>query len=773
MEQIRRIEINGKDYEIKGDSVFIRYSANADGTGFTETWSEGQNYMGFASGLEAPTRNTDYTWVNMGYGNIEQYVQEYVPKVATRNLADLTFENASIDTAHGTFTARTTGVNYSASEEYIAVTGGESYTLSWVQNDVWSQMYIHEYKADKTFIKNTNAGTHNKNFLTVTTDDECAFIRVHFYSFEDTPWSDLVPDKLQIELGTEATKYVVPTIIDYKIIDLNGHPDMADVVRQQDMEGAMGGYVPKIPSRNLADLTFKDAEINDNTGVMQNGNGVNYSASEEYIAVTGGEYYTLSWAFYGGTSWLHIHQYNANKEFIGKHSKNGIAVYKNEPTVVQLAENCAYIRIRFYSYTTDQVWSDLVPDKLQIELGCVATPYIKPYVVDTDELDVESINSKGIDYVAYGLPVLEFNGDITGMNKDNSVTLAYTYGDRTGSCTLKWQGNSSLKYPKKNYTVKFDNAFEAKEGWGKQKKYCLKANYIDFTHSRNIGCAKLWGGVVKSRTPANATLNALPNAGAIDGFPICVVINGEHKGLYTFNIPKDGWMFGMGSGTQEAILCAENAQDGRSTFRAEALLDESDWSIEYQSDGFTDDAVRTSFNRLVRACINSDGTDLDTTIAQYLDWESAIDYYVHCLISLNYDGLSKNCLMVTYDGIKWFFSAYDMDSTFGLSWDGSGFIKATSGDINHPTTHRIFELIKTYKADRLKARYKELVNGALSEETIIETFANFVGSIPKALLDEEVKIWTTLPSTSVNNVSQIIDFNRRRRAYIDPQIESL
>jgi hypothetical protein len=85
----------------------------------------------------------------------------------------------------------------------------------------------------------------------------------------------------------------------------------------------------------------------------------------------------------------------------------------------------------------------------------------------------------------------------------------------------------------------------------------------------------------------------------------------------------------------------------------------------------------------------------------------------------------------------------------------------------------VFELIKLYKADELKARYKELVNGALSEEAVIETFTNFIGSIPKALLDEEVKIWPTLPSTSVNNVTQIIDFYRRRRAYIDPQIEAL
>lgn len=43
-------------------NAFIRYSANADGTDFTETWSEGQLYVGFATGLEAPTNKEEYEW---------------------------------------------------------------------------------------------------------------------------------------------------------------------------------------------------------------------------------------------------------------------------------------------------------------------------------------------------------------------------------------------------------------------------------------------------------------------------------------------------------------------------------------------------------------------------------------------------------------------------------------------------------------------------------------------------------------------------------------
>ena len=46
-----------------GDSVFARYSAYADGTNFTETWSPGLNYIGIATGQTCPTNKSDFVWV--------------------------------------------------------------------------------------------------------------------------------------------------------------------------------------------------------------------------------------------------------------------------------------------------------------------------------------------------------------------------------------------------------------------------------------------------------------------------------------------------------------------------------------------------------------------------------------------------------------------------------------------------------------------------------------------------------------------------------------
>lgn len=396
-------------------------------------------------------------------------------------------------------------------------------------------------------------------------------------------------------------------------------------------------------------------------------------------------------------------------------------------------------------------------------------------------IDVQAVNALiadalKFDPTLYGLPILYLEGDTADMTKDDSVDLAYVYGERSGTASVKWQGSSSLNYPKKNYTVKFDTAFEAVEGWGEQKKYCLKANYIDFSHSRNVCGAKLWGKIVASRNSVNENLATCPNYGAVDGFPVCMVINGEYHGVYTFNIPKDAWMANMGNGAQEAILCADLNSEA-DAFKAEATVggNYTDFELEYVTN--EDDAgwVQTSLNNLIRACINSDGTDLDTTIAEMLDWDSAIDYYIFTALINHYDGVVKNYLLFTYDGVKWMFSAYDMDSIFGLYPDGKLWWNAKDGmTLAHLNgRHRVFNLIYTYKKDALKARYKKLRDTVLSEDNVQHIFRNFANQIPYLMLDADNRKWPTIPSTNINNVQQALDWYRLRVARIDKEIESI
>jgi len=378
------------------------------------------------------------------------------------------------------------------------------------------------------------------------------------------------------------------------------------------------------------------------------------------------------------------------------------------------------------------------------------------------------------DYKAYNLPILYLSGDITLMYKDDAVDLAYVYGSMKGTASVKWQGSSSIAYPKKNYTIKFDTAFEAKEGWGAQKKYCTKANWIDFSHSRNLVSANLWGQICEER--GGDPLADCPNYGAVDGFPIVIVINDEFMGVYTFNIPKDGWMANLPTegATQEAILCADVTGIDATRLKGPATLD-GDFEVEYITDEDNTEWAKTSLNALINACVNSDGSDLDTTIAAMLDWDRAIDYYIFTVLLRGDDMVDKNYLLIKRGDSPWLFGGYDMDCTFGLYWDGSKFIEANilTKFAGVAETHRLMNLIYTYKRDELIARYKHLRNTVMSEDNIALAFLNFAGVFPRPLMDEDNRKWPTIPNTNVNNVQQAIDWYRRRCIVIDKEINAL
>lgn len=401
------------------------------------------------------------------------------------------------------------------------------------------------------------------------------------------------------------------------------------------------------------------------------------------------------------------------------------------------------------------------------------------YTLSKEDTTLEEVKKLlKFDPTPYGLPILRLNGSTANMSKDDAVTLDYVYGELSGTCTCKWQGSSSVRYAKKNYTVKFDQAFEAKEGWGAQKKYCLKANFIDPSHARNLVAARLWGQIIASRSTADANLAACPNYGAVDGFPCIIMLNDEFHGLYTWNIPKDGWMlnFPTDGAMRECILCAEgvNASGGEAFKATENALDVG-FSLEYITNENDTGWALNSLNNLISACIASDGTDLDTTLAAMIDWDSVIDYFCFSAALGNYDGIIKNYLLYTRDGTKWHMGAYDLDCLWGNWWDGSKFIGVNDG--SYPahliSKHRLLELAGRYKASKIKSRYKYLRQSVLREDLVSAEVANIIGGIPSVIFAEEHKTWPTLKMTSVDGHAQIVNWYRNRVAAVDALIEAM
>ena len=392
------------------------------------------------------------------------------------------------------------------------------------------------------------------------------------------------------------------------------------------------------------------------------------------------------------------------------------------------------------------------------------------------------------------IPEVYLNGDTTSMSKANAVDLGITIKingfEWTGSANTKWQGSSSLAYDKKNFTIKLyeDSTKTTKQkinfnNWGKQNKFVLKANYIDHSHARNIVSARIWSEIVACRSDYSTLpqeLRTSPNNCAINGFPIKVTINDTYQGLYTWNIPKDGWMFNMDeNNANHAVLCAELNNNGNTTaitacqFRQEAAISGGDWSLEFPDN--LNANIKTSFNNLINFVINSSDSQFKYGIDKYLDVQSAIDYYIYAYYGGFIDSLAKNLIMMTFDGTKWFASMYDMDSTWGLYFDGGHFVP---NNIQCPeqyqeTNSLLWQRIEKCFAKELKERYTELRTNILSVEHITKLFNDFMSIIGNELYAEDLKAYPSIPQGNINHLQQITDFVTARSTYVDSEINSL
>ena len=443
-------------------------------------------------------------------------------------------------------------------------------------------------------------------------------------------------------------------------------------------------------------------------------------------------------------------------------------VFTGDQCAMPIIDNTNRVQIGVYAGNLCTTTAAIVNAQRSILCGTGVPAAPKPDVY----MQIMAMLSSGqsIDPAAYGLPVLHFEGDDTGMSKDDAVTLRYVYGERSGTASVKWRGSSSLWYPKKNYAVTFDTSFEAKAGWGEQSKYAINAYWIDPSYLRNLFGAKLWGTLTRSREGVDEITKGLPNCGAIDGFPIWVTLNGKHMGIYMWTIPKGAWLFGMtGANSGEAVVCADAV-----TLYEPVLCDGTDFKIEYSASGDRA-AVAASLNNMITALGNVQSAADLASLEQYVDVKSVVDYYVHMALTCNIDGINRNYQLFTRDGVKWHMSPYDMDAILGNSVLGNSLGWPNDWPMFTGTTgiNKLIDTVKTYNVEAIKtrfttARWWEFDEGNMMHELYAQAIA-----IPEILRLEDLRLWPERPGTATNNIEQILTWLRLRLLALDYNVTTV
>ena len=426
--------------------------------------------------------------------------------------------------------------------------------------------------------------------------------------------------------------------------------------------------------------------------------------------------------------------------------------------------DCGYVKEQSHKFST----TGSTPATL-MSSGYVISKCTKCGLVQNDQavdqLTLEDLNMP----VVYITDFANASISVEKLTKENGeIMLDFKFVSNSDEiqsfeCTakIKVQGATSAGFPKKNFNIKLytDDTFTTKNkvdfGWGKQNKYCMKANWIDFSQARNVIGGKMFAEMVYSRTNLDPNLAKAPNGGVIDGFPILVYVNGKFHGLYTMNIPKDEWMFAMKGDetTREAMLMADDWTNyaGLTTELGEvSVVDDFaqyGFELEYCSTEDTDvQWVRDSFNELIRLLNCGDNERIREELPNHLDIEAGIDNMIFTYFLNAHDNVSKNILWATYDGKKWIPSMYDMDGSYGITWAGEPVTSyrhpslAANGGVSAPGC-KMYYILLTVFADEVEERYTFLRQEILTVENTKKHFDEFYAQAPMGAYDSDRARW--------------------------------
>ena len=355
----------------------------------------------------------------------------------------------------------------------------------------------------------------------------------------------------------------------------------------------------------------------------------------------------------------------------------------------------------------------------------------------------------------------------------------------TCPCLISVQGSSSAGYPKKNFYIEFfqDDArsknIEIKIGdLYPHDKLVFKSNWIDVTHSRNSCSYNLWDQVVKSRKtwPKNEVdtlmVGQTNSAGAFTGanghptlFPCVLYVNGDFYGMGCFGTAKKYKNYNLPKNSPLMIQLDHGDWTPMNGWAAAIAAGGIEYGAPSKPNAATTAAV-TTWDAFATDVIANVLTDVNTK----LDQQNITDFLLFLEFIWAQDLLAgntiKNVQVISYDGVKWFFMPYDLDTVYGLQWAGTSILdNASTSYINGSFWKNLYN---GYGAASFAARYKELRDlNIFSVSNMYDLLRANQCKFTKGVFDSEFAKWPAVPSLNLTSVDQILSWVKTRLVYLD------
>ena len=163
--------------------------------------------------------------------------------------------------------------------------------------------------------------------------------------------------------------------------------------------------------------------------------------------------------------------------------------------------------------------------------------------------------------------------------------------------------------------------------------------------------------------------------------------------------------------------------------------------------------VKDYLIRLSGASSELKSSNTKETFEKYFLVKPFIDYFLVMQILYHYDGFYKNWIWLSYNGLQWTPSLYDVDSIFGQAWNGTHEIPTS--DKNYLNADGACMGLPQLYAEEIKARYKELRNLRIFDaDNIVGLLNKWLGMIGYNNLSKEHDLYPETPSYRDGGVSE-------------------
>ena len=429
-----------------------------------------------------------------------------------------------------------------------------------------------------------------------------------------------------------------------------------------------------------------------------------------------------------------------------------------------------------------------------------ADEIVKNYIAQERDMEKQEKLYK-FNYENTTLPVIRMYGDTKNMTLETPVTMRIKYTspneDLYGQsfdlpyCQVNWQGTSSLQYVLKNFTARLkdesmaDYMYTPYANGVLENVFCFKADYMESTHSRNVGIAKFVNECLyDSKNPMQLKDPKIRNT--ITGFPCLMYINDELQGVYNFNLDRySTYSYGYDDKNCLVYEVSANSDTTAGAFfrwsedsgKAELDYYKSDFECVYPPSRLTNDNM-SELKRLIEWVDSSSDEDFKDNIGRYFNLEYLLRYYLFVLVFGAVDSLGKNMKLATWDGLIWYPQVYDADTTIGL--DNTGFLKFGTdiemGDVGvfNTTGSRLWQKVVLLFQNELRQQYALMRQGRFTVDNIMKyLYGEQISQIPATYYNQDMQTKylnfgsSYLYALHGNGEQHIRKWIRERLVYVD------